>query len=607
MSPIWKHGFHVLALVFSAILAPAVHAAPQQGIAMYGDPALPSGFTHLPYANPSAPRGGQIRFGESGSFDSLNPWILNGRPAQGIALYVAESLMARSIDEPFTLYGLLAESIETDDARSWVEFTLRPGARFSDGNPVTVEDVIWSYETLGTQGHPRYQTAWRKVAKIEQTGPRSLRITFTEPDRELALLMGMRPVLEKAQWQGRDFSADTQTVPIGSGPYTVSRIDMGRFIELKRNPNWWGKDLPVNVGRYNIDTMRWDYFGDGGVVFEAFKGGEIDTFRETNAAKWARDYDFPAVRDGRVVKEDIPHHRPSGIAGLVMNTRLPVFQDWRVREAMTLAFNFEFISRTLTGGAEPRITSYFANSDLAMRPGPAEGRVAALLDPFRAELPPGTIEGYALPVSDGTPLNRANNRKAIRLLEDAGWQVDGAGILRNGAGVPLTFEIVLPQGASETRAIVDIYTEALRRLGIVPRVTTVDDAQFQMRKNSYDFGMTWMVLSLSLSPGNEQMLYWGSRGVTEPGSRNLMGMASPAAEAMIRAMLEAESSEDFTAAVQALDRILTAGRYVIPIWYAPISRIAHIRELHFPERLPLYGDWPGFQPEVWWYEAEQQQ
>lgn len=606
MSSFWKHRFPVLALAFSMIQAPAAHAAPQEGIAMYGAPALPPGFTHLPYVNPSAPHGGQIRFGESGSFDSLNPWILNGRPAQGIALYVTESLMARSIDEPFTLYGLLAESIETDEARSWVEFTLRPEARFSDGNPVTVEDVIWSYETLGTQGHPRYQTAWRKVAKIEQTGPRSLRITFTEPDRELALLMGMRPVLEKAQWQGRDFSADTQTVPIGSGPYTVSRVDMGRFIELKRNPDWWGKDLPINIGRYNIDTMRWDYFGDGGVVFEAFKGGETDTFRETNAAKWARDYDFPAVRDGRVVKEEIPHHRPSGITGLVMNTRLPVFQDWRVREAMTLAFNFEFISRTLTGGAEPRITSYFANSDLAMRPGPAEGRVAALLDPFRADLPPGTIEGYALPVSDGTPLNRANNRKAIRLLEEAGWQVDGAGILRNGAGAPFTFEIVLPQGAAETRAIVDIYVEALRRLGIVPRVTTVDDAQFQMRKNTYEFGMTWMVLSLSLSPGNEQMLYWGSRGATEPGSRNLMGMTSPAAEAMIRAMLEAESTGDFTASVQALDRTLTAGRYVIPIWYAPISRIAHIRELHFPEKLPLYGDWPGFQPEVWWYEAEQQ-
>ncbi|MFT3689216.1 extracellular solute-binding protein [Paenirhodobacter sp.] len=593
-------GFAVLALAFAPLF---VRAEPAQGIAMYGEPALPKGFTQLPYANPSAPKGGQIRFGESGSFDSLNPWILTGRPAQGIALYVAEPLMMRSIDEPFTLYGLLAESVETDPARTWVEFTLRPEARFSDGSPVTVEDVIWSLETLGTQGHPRYTNARRKVAQAVQTGPRSLRVTFTEPDRELALIMGMGPILKKAQWQGLDFTRATQVVPVGSGPYTVETVDMGRSITLKRNPDWWGKDLAVNAGRYNFDRMRWDYFRDSGVVFEAFKGGATDTFRETNAAKWARDYDFPAVRSGQVVLSEIPHHRPSGISGLVMNTRLPVFRDWRVREALTLAFNFEFINRTLNGGTEPRITSYFANSDLAMRPGPATGRVADVLAPFTDSLPPGTVEGYTLPVSDGSALNRANNRKAIRLLEEAGWHVDGAGVLRDAAGVPFTFEILLPQGAAETRQIVQIYVEALNRLGIYPDVTPVDDAQYQMRRSNYEFGMTWMTLALSLSPGNEQMLYWGARGVTEPGSRNLMGMHSPAAEAMIHAMLNATGPEDFTAAVRALDRILTAGRYVIPAWYPKVSRLAHVRELHFPERLPLYGDWPGFQPEVWWYEA----
>ncbi len=596
------YGIGVLALAFAPVF---VNAEPAPGIAMYGEPALPKGFTQLPYVNPEAPKGGQIRFGESGSFDSLNPWILTGRPAQGIALFVAEPLMMRSIDEPFTLYGLLAESVETDAARSWVEFTLRDGARFSDGAPVTVEDVIWSFETLGTEGHPRYTNAWRKVAKIAQTGPRSLRVTFTEPDRELALIMGMRPVLEKAQWQGKEFARATQEVPVGSGPYVVERVDMGKSITLRRNPDWWGKDLPVNIGRYNFERMRWDYFGDGGVVFEAFKGGETDTFRETNAAKWARDYDFPAVRDGRVVKSEIPHQRPSGITGLVMNTRLPVFQDWRVREAMIDAFNFEFINATLNGGAEPRITSYFANSGLAMQQGPATGRVADLLGPYAAELPPGALDGYALPVSDGTALNRINNRKAIRLLEEAGWRVDDKGVLRDAQGTALSFEILLPQGAAETRAIVDIYTEALHRLGIFPQVTSVDDAQYQMRRNSYDFGMTWMTLALSLSPGNEQMLYWGARGVTEPGSRNLMGMNSPAAEAMIRAMLAAKDPADFTAAVRALDRVLTTGRYVIPTWYAPVSRLAHARALHFPEKLPLYGDWPGFQPETWWYEAAQ--
>ncbi len=612
----WRHfgcALAALALAFCPRLAGAdttgagMDAAlgPAAGIAMYGLPALPADFDHLPYANPGAPKGGTIRFGESGRFDSLNPWILAGRPAQGIANYVAESLMARSIDEPFTLYGLLAESVETAPDRSWVEFTLRPEARFSDGNPVTVDDVIWSYRTLGTLGHPRYQNVWRKVKEIAQTGPRSLRITFTEPDRELPLIMGMRPVLERAQWQGKDFANDTRTVPIGSGPYVVDRVETGRFITLKRNPNWWGKDLPVNRGRYNFDILRWDYFGDPNTAFEAFKAGDIDVWREGSAAKWARDYDFPAVRRGEVVLDEIPHHRPSGISGLVMNTRLSVFADWRVREAMIDAYNFRFISNTLNAGAEPRITSYFANSDLAMRPGPATGKVAALLAPYAAGLPPGTLSGYSLPETSDKMLDRPGLRHAAEMLEQAGWNVDDEGVLRNAKGQPFTFEILLKQGAADVQSNVDIYLQSLARLGIRPTVTRVDDAQYQMRVTNYDYGMTWMMIALSLSPGNEQMLYWGAKGVTDPGSRNLMGMNSPAAEAMVHAMLDARDPEDFTAAVRALDRILTAGRYVIPSWYPPETHVAHIRELHFPKRIPLYGDWPGFLPETWWYEAEQ--
>ena len=581
-------------------------AEPQGAIAMYGTPALPPDFTHLPYANPDAPKGGRIRFGESCSFDSLNPWILNGRPAAGISAYVTESLMARSIDEPFTLYGLLAETVETDDARRRVEFTLRPEARFSDGAPVTVEDVIWSYETLGTQGHPRYRNAWGKIAKIEQTGERSLRFTFTEAaDRELALIMGMRPVLQKAQWEGRDFASATDVAPVGSGPYLVERVDQGKFISLRRNPDYWGRDLPINRGRYNFDEMRWDYFGDGGVVFEAFKGGETDSWRETNPAKWASEFDFPAVRAGEVVLSEIPHQRPSGIMGLVMNTRNPLFADWRVREAMMLAYNFEFINATLSDGSSPRITSYFDGTPLAHRPGPAKGRVAELLAPFADQLVPGTLEGYALPVSDGSALNRRNSRAALKLLEQAGWRVANDGVLRDGAGTAFRFEIVLQQGMGETQASVDIFIETLKRLGIFASVAVVDDAQYQLRKTNYEFDMTYMWVATSLSPGNEQYLYWGSKGVDQPGSRNLMGMTSPAAEAMIGAMLEARSGEEFTAAIRALDRILVAGRYVIPFSYERVSRLAHRRALHYPARLPLYGDWPGFQPDVWWYEDKQ--
>ena len=591
-----------LALILGLIAAAPAGAEPQHGIAMYGRPALPPDFVSLPYANPDAPKGGRIVFGEPGGFDSLNPYILKGNAPWGLGLHTVETLMGRSIDEPFTLYGLLAESVETDEARTWVEFTLRPEARFSDGSPVTVADVMWSYETLGTKGHPRYQTAWAKVAKMEQTGPNKVRFTFTTPDRELALLMGMRPVLKQAQWEGKDFAASTIEVPIGSGPYVVEAFEPGRFISFRRDPDYWGKDLGFNRGQHNFDEIRYDYFGDGDVVFQAFTAGETTSLRETNAQKWLSQYDFAAIKSGEVVKSEIPNQRPSGITGLVMNTRSPVFADWRVREAMILAFNFEFINQTLNGGIEPRITSYFSNSVLGMDHGPAAGKVATLLQPFAADLPPGTLEGYSLPLGDaGRAVDRGNLRKALSLLEEAGWTVqDGA--MKNAEGRPLTFEIVLASGATETQSIVDIYVEALKTIGITPHVTTVDSAQYKQRTNTYAFDMAWYTRALSLSPGNEQLLYWGAKGVTEPGSRNWMGMDSPAAEALIGAMVESRSQEDFIAATQALDRVLTAGRYVIPVWFPKVSRIAHSARLHYPERIPLYGDWPGFQPEVWWYE-----
>jgi peptide/nickel transport system substrate-binding protein len=599
----WKACWRLGAAFLAAALGAGVGwAAPQHGIAMYGDPALPPDFVSLPYANPDAPQGGRIIFGEPGSFDSMNPFILKGTAPWGLGIHTMETLMGRSIDEPFTLYGLLAESVDTDAARSWVEFTLRPEAKFSDGKPVTIADVMWSYETLGTIGHPRYLGTWAKVKSMTQTGERSVRFEFTEPDRELALLMGMRPILEKAQWQGRDFAASTLEVPIGSGPYVVDKFEAGRFVQFKRNPDYWGKDLAFNKGLNNFDEIRYDYYGDGDVIFQAFTAGETTSFRESNAAKWKTAYDFPAVASGEVIKEEIPHERPSGITGLVMNTRNPIFADWRVRQAMILAFNFEFINQTLNGGTEPRITSYFSNSYLGMDHGAAAGKVAALLMPFAADLPPGTIEGYDLPVSGANnTTDRGNLRKAMALLADAGWTVD-TGILKNASGKAMTFDILLPSGASDAQSVVNIYIEALKKIGVTPTVTAVDSAQYKERTDSYAFDMTWYTRSLSLSPGNEQMLYWGAKGVTEPGSRNWMGMNSPAAEAMITAMVNSTDQADFIAATQALDRILTAGRYVIPVWYSKVSRMAHSKHLHHPAKIPVYGDWPGFQPEVWWYE-----
>lgn len=585
-----------------AVAAPAA-AEPSHGIAMYGAPALPPDFVSLPYANPDAPQGGRIVFGEVGGFDSLNPYILMGRAPWGVGLLTVETLLGRSYDEPFTLYGLLAESVETNPARDFVEFTLREEARFSDGSPVTVDDVMWSFEMLGTEGSPRYHGAWAKIASMEQTGPRSVRFTFTEEDRELPLILGLRPVLQRAQFEGRDFAASSLQPVIGSGPYVVDRFEPGRFISFAKNPDWWGRDLPFYAGQHNFDEIRYEYFGDSGVMFEAFKTGTITTWREPNPARWENAYDFPAVTSGAVLRSVIPHQRPSGITGLVFNTRRAPFDDWRVREALIHAFNFEFINQTINAGSEPRITSYFSNSVLGMRDGPAEGRVRALLEPFADTLLPGALEGYALPVSDGSEGNRRNIRTATRLLEEAGWQVVD-GVLRDAAGQPFAFEILLQQGAAETQAVVNIYVEALRRLGIAARVPTVDSAQYNERTNSYDFDMTRYTRSLSLSPGNEQWLYWGSAGVEAPGTRNWMGMAAPAADAMIGALLTAESHEEFIAAARALDRVLTTGRYVIPFWHSDVSRLAHRRELRFPETLPIYGDWLGFQPEVWWYADE---
>jgi peptide/nickel transport system substrate-binding protein len=582
-----------------AVTATLAVAEPKHGIAMYGDPALPPDFVALPYANPDAPKGGRIVFGESGSFDSLNPFIVKGRAPAGLSALTVETLLGRSYDEPFTLYGLLAESVETDEARSFVTFTLREGARFSDGSPVTVEDVIWSMETLGTLGSPRYHTAWKKVASVEKVGDRGIRFTFNTQDRELPLIIGLRPILKKAQWEGKAFDESSLEAPIGSGPYVVAAMEPGTFITYRRDPDWWGADLAFNRGLHNLDEVRYDYFADASVIFEAFKAGSLSSYREANPAKWAAQYDFPSVASGAVVKSEIPHGRPSGIEGLVMNTRKPVFADWRVRQAMIEAFNFELVNQTVTGGAAPRICSYFCNSALGMTPGtPAEGREADLLAPFAADLPPGTIEGYALPVAEGEA-NRGGIRRATGLLEEAGWSVQD-GVLKNAAGEVFAFDILLQNGQDDMIAAANIYLEALKRLGMQVTVTTVDSAQYTERTKAYDFDMTHYVRSLSLSPGNEQTLYWGSAGVTEPGTRNWMGMNSPAAEAMIATMLATTDPAEFLAAVKALDRVLTAGRYVIPIWYADRSRIAHEARLKFPDRLPIYGDWIGFQPDVWW-------
>lgn len=597
-----SRSLRTLLILMGLMLPQTLSAGPQHGIAMYGDPVLPPDFVSLPYANPVAPQGGRIAFGERGGFDSFNPYIRKGRAPWGIRVHVYETLMGRNWNEPFALYGLLAESIETGPNREWVEFTLRPEATFSDGAPVTVEDVIWSFETLAKQGVPRYANSWSKVARSEKTGPRSVRFTFSTLDRELPLIIGLRPVLQKASWQSRDFSESSLDLPIGSGPYVVGEYEANRFVTFKRNPDYWGNSVNYNQGLHNLDQIKYEYFNDSSVIFEAFSAGELSVYRELSTKKWQDQFNFPAVKRGDVVKSIIPHGRPSGMRGFVFNTRLPLFADINVRDALIHAFNFEFINQVINEGHAPRAESYFSNSELGMRTGAATGRVQEFLAPFADSLPSAALDGYSLPKSNGQERNRKNLRKAAKLLEDAGWKVDSQGVLRNEDGRPFRFEIMLRSSRNE--AIANLYSDALKRLGISVDLVLVDSAQHKSRRDAYEFDMMFNIWSLTLSPGNEQRLYFGSDGVKNTGTRNFMGMNSSAADAMIERILTSKSRDDFVAATRALDRVLITGRYVIPVWYNNVSRLAHKKQLQFPQALPVYGDWLGFLPEVWWWQEE---
>ena len=582
---------------------PAMAEYPGHGIAMMGEPSLPPDFTHFPYVNPDAPKGGELVYGEVGGFDSLNPHITKGRYAWGMRVHVFESLMARSWDEPFTLYGLIAETIQTPDDRSWVEFHLRPEARFSDGDPVTVDDVIFSLETLRDKGRGNMRRYYGEVSAIDRVGERGVRFTFQAPEegsqrnRELPLLIGLMPIHKKAYWEGREFEETTLEAPIGTGPYVVESLEAGRSIRFRRNPEYWALELPARRGHHNYDVIRYEYFLDTNARFEAFKTGEVRVFWEGDSAHWQDAYDFPAVRDGRVKKGNLKHGRPSGMTGFVFNTRRPLFQDLRVRRALEAAFDFEWINDTLHRSAFDRTTSYFSNSNLA-HSGAAEGRELELLLPFAAELPEGTLEeGWQPTTGDGSGRDRQRLRKARNLLQQAGWTVQD-GLLRNADGDAFAFEILVRNESNER--ISQLFAQSLEPLGITADVRLVDSAQHQERRTDYDFDMIVNRWGLSLSPGSEQGFYWGSAGVDTPGTRNYMGVASPAVDAMIDAITEARTREDFTAAIRALDRVLSAGTYVIPFWHSGVAWFAWWEEQRFPPP-PLYGPWIEWSA-PWWVE-----
>ena len=575
---------------------------PKHAISMYDTPQLPHDFVSLPYASQSAQKGGVLRIGAVGTFDSVNPHIVKGRSPWQLRFWNYETLMGRSWDEPFTLYGLLAESIETGPNREWVEFTIRPEAKFSDNSPVTVEDIIWSYKTLGKIGHWRYRGLWKKIESIEETGLRKVKITFNEDNPELALLAGMRPILKKTQWDDIDFeNSSLEIIPISTAAYVISKIKPGKSITMARNPSYWGNNLPFRKGTLNFDEISIEYFGDATVLFEAFKAGEIDIFREGNAEKWETQFNFPAVANKEVIKSEIPHGRPTGMRGLVMNSRRPIFSDWRVRQALIEAFNFDYINEAQNAGRQERITSYFSNSILGMREGAADGDVLRLLENSDQTLLPGTLEGYKLPKGDGSQRNRANMKKALKNLNIAGFNVTD-GKLLDSQGRQFSFSILLRQGAQEYQSIVEMYSTSLRRLGIDVKIELADSSQYWERIKKLEFDMAPYSRDLSLSPGNEQYLYWSSEYADVEGTRNLMGIKSPTMDDLLNKIMKSSSLRELQSITRAMDRLLMAGRYVIPIYHNGPSRIAHKSNLKYPDKTPLYGDRIGFFPDVWWKE-----
>ena len=569
---------------------------------MHGAPALPADFHHMPYANPEAPKSGRLAWGILGTFDSLNPLIVRGLAVQQIRGFVVESLMARGNDEAFTLYGLLAKSVETDDARSYVTFHLDPRARFSDGKPVLAEDVLFSWALLRDKGRPNHRQYYAKVAKAESSDPLTVRFDLAGAnDRELPLILGLMPVLPKHAVDPATFEETTMTGPIGSGPYRVGAVTPGSSVTLTRNPDYWGRDLPVNRGLYNFDEIRLDFYREANGQFEAFKRGLYDFRVETEPLRWHDGYDFPAVRDGEVIRDTIKTGMPQPSEFLVFNTRRPVFADIRVRQALTLLFDFEWINRNYFFGLYARAGGYFAGSELSAYGRAADARERELLKQSGAQIPPDILDGnYRLPASDGSGRDRTALRGALKLLSEAGYDLDGTVLRQRATKAPFSFEILVTTRDQERIALA--YQRDLKRAGIEANVRAVDPVQFDQRRLGYEFDMLQNRWDQSLSPGNEQSFYWGSQAADIPGTRNYMGAKDPAIDDLIAALLEARERPAFISAVRALDRTLMSGFYAIPLFNVQEQWIARWNRIERPKSTAL----TGYLPETWWQRPEPQ-
>jgi len=575
---------------------PARADTARHAIAMHGDPAWPADFKAPTYANADAPKGGQLVQGVLGAFDSVNPFIVRGLPAANIRGYQIESLLSRGYDEPFTLYGLLADGVETDAARSYVTFHIDARARFADGTPVTPDDVIFSWQLLRDHGRPNFQIYYAKVKKADALDARTVRFDLSgADDHELPLILGLMPILAKHAVKMETFEDTTFTPLLGSGPYTISAVKPGESVTFTRDPNYWGRDLPVNRGLWNFDTIRYDYYRDGNTHFEAFKKGLYDIRLETDPARWQTAYDFPALRDGRVVKETFPYGLPKGMEGLCFNTRRPMFADIRVRQALLHLFDFEWINHTYFFDLYKRTASYFDGCELSAHGVAANARERELLAPFPGAVRPDIMAGtWAPPKTDGSGRDRDGLRAAFALFKEAGYELKGTQLVRVASGRPLSFEILTNTRDQERLALA--YSRSLKRAGIDVHVRNVDPTQFEHRRIGFDFDMMQYRWEQSLSPGNEQLFYFSSDAAGQNGSRNYMGVKSKAVDAMIGALLAATTQEDFVSATRALDRVLLSGFYVIPLYYPPVQWIARWSRIAHPQRTSLYG----YLPETWW-------
>ena len=589
--------FLAILFVFGATVVYGETILPFHGVAMHGKPKYGPLFSHFEYVNPNAPKGGDVRLNAIGTFDNLNAFTLKGISAVGLG-GLHDTLLTSSSDEAFSEYGLLAESIEMPKDRSWVAFNLRKEARWHDGKPITVDDVIFSLQILKTKGHPFYRAYFANVAKAEKTGNRRVKFTFSgNLNRELPLITGQLPILPKHYWESRQFDKTTLEPPLGSGPYRIETFQSGRSITYVRVQDYWGKDLPVNRGRYNFDRIRYDYYRDSTVALEAFKAGEYDFRLENSSKDWATAYDVPAVREGLIQKKLIPHERPTGMQAFIFNLRRPQFKDPRVRQALAYAFDFEWTNQNLFYGQYTRSSSFFSNSELASRgkPGPEE---LEILKPFEGKIPPEVFTTeYQPPSTLGEGRIRANLRKAVKLLNEAGWVFKDRKLVNQKTGVAFSFEILLQQPTWERISLP--FAKNLERLGIDAKVRTVDAAQFQKRSEEFDFDMIVDVFAQSLSPGNEQRDFWGSAAAKEPGSRNTIGIQDPTVDDLIDLVISAPDRKSLIHRTRALDRVLLWGHYVIPHWHIRSFRVAYWDKFGIPKVTPKYN--LGF--DNWWVDT----